>query len=333
MPAPNFELKGPLPSPSKNLERDPSVVSGRADPFVDDMTDDMKTVGPESSLDRTNSLLPASSDWPDATHRIRKQAALADSGGETADESFEMARNQVRAPADFDYETQPEDLKISTDPSKWKGVPQVLPSPMYLSQLTENRTLDIRGGGWVMIDVNKSRIMNVELFRSKAKSVNERRVIEAKYVDGSDVVNPSSAGFAIARGIPGLQPGGFEVFENPPCLVRFSNATKEEVCEVTVRGNKARFKFSPPIIPEEAPTPDFIFTDVYFDLGRGNWKKIVTFNETFHPIGDPNRDGYPDFLVESVTGYDESGDHVLLMSRVHDDLVDYVPYSARFKGH
>jgi hypothetical protein len=305
------------------------AVAGQADPFVDDMS----MIGPESPIGRSGSSLPSVDPWPMDNRRNRKQGASKDSGGDPADEPFEMARGQKRAPAEFEYEEAPEDLKISTEKSKWKGAPQLLPSPMYVSQLSDKRSLDIRGEGWVVIDVSNSQIKKVELFKSKAKAVNERRVIEAKYVDGSAVLNPSSSGFAIVRGIPNLEPGGFEVFENPPCLVRFSNASDEEFCDVTVRGNRARFKFSPPIVPAEGPQPDFIFTDVFFEVGRGNWKKIISFNESFQPIGDPNRDGYPDFLVESVTGYDESGVHVLLISQVQNETVEYVPYLARFKGH
>ncbi|CAN5652218.1 hypothetical protein BH10BDE1_BH10BDE1_26380 [soil metagenome] len=304
-------------------------VAGTADPFIDDMS----MVGPESLTGRSDSTLPLSNPWPNEGHHPRKQAASTNTGIDPADEPFEMARGKTRAPAQFDYETAPEDLKISTEPSKWRGVPQVLPSPMYVSQLKEKRSLDIRGGGWVMIDVNKSQITNVELFKAAPKASGERRVIEAKYADGNAIVNPNSAGFAIVRGVPGLLPGGFEVFENPPCLVRFSNANEEETCDVIVRGNRARFKFTPPVLPAEGPAPDFIFSDVFFETGRGTWKKIISFNESFHPLGDPNRDGYPDFLVESVTGYDESGVQVLLMSYAHDDIVEYVPYTTRFKGH
>lgn len=322
--APNAGPRG-APNVAPNIA---PTVAVNEDPFADDLS----MIGPDSPIGRSDSSLPFSSPWPTQVRRTQNPSERA-SEADPADEPIEMARGKVRAPAQFEYEAPPEDLKIDLNPSLWKGAPQLLPSPMYVSQLTERRALDIRGDGWVIIDVNRAQILKVELFKSRAGSINERRVIEAKYPGGSEVVNPNRAGFVIARGIPRLQPGGFEVFENPDCLTRFSNVRNEEICEVTVRGNKTRFKFKPPVPPAEGPLPDFMLSDVFVDMGKLGWKQITAFNENFYPLGDPNRDGYPDFLVESITGADESGVHILLMSEAGESGTDYTPYTARFKGY
>lgn len=283
------------------------------------------------AIENSRSHLPAAIPWPDMPESRRRKTATGPSVDDF-EEPIVMAAPREPATAEFSYESAPEDLKISQEPSLWKGGAQLLPEPMYVSQLDQKKSPDIRGGGWVAIDVAKSEIVPVELFKAPKRQGQSRRVIEAKYVDGR-AVSPTETGFPIVRGMPGLQPGQFHVFENPPCLVRYSGVSEEEVCEITLRGSKIRYKFEPPVIPEGETAPDFIFSNVYVDLGRGRWKKIASFNESFHPIGDANRDGAPDFYVESVTDFDESGSHVLLLSKSNQDEIDYTSYVARFKGH
>ena len=251
--------------------------------------------------------------------------------------------SQKRAPAaaevltdvstEVSIEAPKEDLKISLDPSTWKGGAQLLPNPLYISSVESPRGRDIRGGGWVVIDVANSKIEPVELFKNP-----KRGVIEAKYLDGRKVVNPTTTGFPVVRGVPGLNPGGFEVFENPPCAVRYSGVSETETCEVRWRNSKLHFKFEAPVLNLEEPAQDFIFTTVSIDVGPGDlsrarWEPVVSFNESFHPIGDANRDGYPDFYVESVTGYDESGVQHLVVSAVsgEDSVVSYSKVTTRFR--
>lgn len=285
-------------------------------------------------VERENSELPQATDGPEAGTKVRRSVS-GESLPEMESEEIGYVRGRKRALPEFSYEREPESLKISLTGSTWKGGPQVLPDPMFVSQLREKGTPDIRGGGWVVVDVVQSKITPVELFKAPARR-GANRMIEAKYIDGRSVVNPSETGFPIVRGVPGMQAGDIEVFENPPCLVRYSNSLEEENCDLVLRGSRFRFKFVPPKVDPEAPTPDFIFTEVLLETGRGRWTKIISFNESFHPIGDVNRDGAPDFYVRSVTAHDESGILTLLLSHSTSGNfaeTKYWPYSVRFKSH
>lgn len=235
-------------------------------------------------------------------------------------------------PTEIDLTAPVEDLKISLDASKWKGAAQLLPSPMYISQISDKPSGEIRGGGWLVVDVANSRILEVELFKSE-HSIQGRRVVEAKYPNGQRAVDPYNAGFPIVRGVKDLHVGGFEVFENPPCLVRAMNVNEEEICEVTLRGAKFRYKFSPPAGLAGNDGQEFPMADVSIETGPGRWKKIASFNESFQPLGDPNHDGIPDFYAESVTSLNESGFHLLLLSHEAGDEVEYRSYKALFKAN
>lgn len=287
----------------------------------------------EGQIGRVDSQLPAVTPWPASNGRARR-SINSEPLPEADVEDVGYIRGRKRALPEFSYEGPQEDLKISLTGSTWKGGPQVLPDPMFVNQLREKGNLDIRGGGWMVVDVVHSKITPVELFKAPPKS-GASRMIEAKYVDGRDVVNPTETGFPIVRGIPGMLAGGIEVFENPACLVRYSNSMEEETCDLVLRGTRFRFKFVPPAVDPEKPTPDFIFTDVMLETGRDRWTKIISFNESFHPIGDVNRDGAPDFYVRSVTSHDESGVLTLLLSTsTSGDTAQttYKPYNVRFKS-
>ena len=65
----------------------------------------------------------------------------------------------------------------------------------------------------------------------------------------------------------------------------------------------------------------------------GRWLEIGTFNESFTPIGDANRDGYPDFYLESLSETFSGGRHDLLISSPQGEGVVYTTYSARFIGN
>ncbi len=306
-------------------EPNPSAVSD--DVGVSQLASNGKETSSED-LGRMDSTLPEAVPWPEIPER--KKRSINSEPLPEVDEEIAMARGHRRQLPEVSFETPPEDLKISLGPSSWKGGPQILPDPMFVSQLREKGSLDIRGGGWLVVDIAQSKIVPVELFKAPKRAGDLRRVIEAKYVDGRDVVNPTDTGFPIIRGVYGMQPGGFEVFENPPCLVRYTTVNEEEICEVTLRNAKYRYKFSPPVLDPKEPVPDFIFSSVYLETARGQWKKIISFNESFHPIGDVNRDGAPDFYVKSVTAADESGTLTLLLSNQESN---YTPYNVRFRSH
>lgn len=335
-----------LVTPSKSLEESDfawnsanSQNDDESSPAASTAPDSQELViadnGPDGQgeISRVDSQLPNAESWPESNGRA-KRSINSEPLPETETDDIGYARGRKRALPEFSYEGPNEDLKISLTGSSWKGGPQVLPDPMFVNQLREKGSLDIRGGGWVVVDVVHSKITPVELFKAAPKP-GVARMIEAKYTDGRDVVSPTETGFAIVRGIPGMQAGGIEVFENPPCLVRYSNSTEEETCDLVLRGTRYRFKFVPPAVDPEKPTPDFIFTDVMLETGRGQWVKIMSFNESFHPIGDVNRDGAPDFYVRSVTAHDESGLLTLLLSNSTSGefaQTSYKPYNVRFKS-
>ena len=325
------------PSHAVAIEESPDFSAGNAN-TQDSGEASNGTGSTESDIGRVDSTLPEAVPWPEMPER-KKRSAKGEQPPEI-DEPIVMARGHRRKPAEFNFETPPEDLKISLGPSSWKGGPQILPAPMFVSQLREKGNLDIRGGGWLVVDVVQSKIVPVELFKAPKRVGHSSRVIEAKYTDGRDVVNPTETGFPIIRGVYGMQPGGFEVFENPPCLVRYTTVNEEEICEITLRNSKYRYKFEPPVLAPDAPVPEFIFSSVYLETSRGKWTKIISFNESFHPIGDVNRDGAPDFYVKSVTAADESGTLTLLLSNNHssnqssDDGVEtsYTTHQVRFRS-
>lgn len=227
-------------------------------------------------------------------------------------------------------------LKIQTDSIFWKGGAELLPNPLYVAQLGRTGTREIRGGGWAAIDVANSRITNVELYRAENDELG-RRVVEAKDLQGHLAMSPYRNGFPIVRGVRGLKPGRFEVFENPPCLVRAMVSQEDEDCEVEFHGEVFHYRFEAAQMNPNVST-EFPMGRVLFESDRGVWVEIASFNESFQPLGDPNRDGVPDFYAESVTTSDgasrESGYHVLLMSnrRSADEPIEYSSYTAPFRA-
>ncbi|MDX9730180.1 MAG: hypothetical protein RBT63_00280 [Bdellovibrionales bacterium] len=233
----------------------------------------------------------------------------------------------------------PEVLKIDTNGAFWNGAAQLLPNPLYVAQLGRKGFPDIRGGGWMAIDIARSEIVPVELFKAPISSYAPARLIEAKYMDGRplEIMNGMNTGFPVFRGLSGLVPGRFEVVENPPCLVRYAGVLEDEICRVRLSHPSAsignvQFKFEAPKPVEGVAPSEYPFSKVYVLSLRGQWREMASFNESFHPIGDPNRDGYPDFYVESVFDDGGNGQHVLLLSYEADDSVGYKVYRASFYG-
>ncbi len=230
-----------------------------------------------------------------------------------------------------------EDLRFDTNADLWNGNAQLLPNPMFLEQLNGKRSRDIRGGGWLVVDSAKGEIQNVELFKASSNKYTSRQAIEAKVVlsQGGRVLNTVNTGFPVVRGIPGLVSGKYEVAETPQCLVRYSIVMVDEICVVQrprASGGAFRFRFEAPLVGPDSEESEFKFTTVYIESPSGEWTEIGSFNESFVPIGDPNRDGVPDFYLESVTESNESGRHDLLISGQVGDVIQFTTYSARFLG-
>lgn len=240
-----------------------------------------------------------------------------------------IVRDRQYPVPEINLDVKEDSYKINLSRKHWKGNPQLLPSPMFVSQLRENKRGDIRGGGWIAIDIAKSQIIPVELFKGKSGA---HPVIEAKRLDGHEIVTSSNTGFPISRGIPDLLVGPIDVFENPPCLVRFGGVTETEICEVTLKALRIRYKFEPPFVAPDETRSDNALSTVWIDAGLGNWVQIGSFNENFYPLGDANHDGYPDFFSESVTGSDESGVQSLLMSHLSSDKIEYLSYETRYRS-
>ncbi len=260
-------------------------------------------------------------------HKARPVGRLPSS--EDATDGVGIVRDRESGVPELSLDQKEEDYKISLSPNKWNKTSQLLPNPMFVSQLRGRGAVEIRGGGWVAVDIAKSQIVPVELFRGKSGA---RPVIEARRLDGREIVTASNTGFPIVRGVSDLRVGNFEVFENPPCMVRFSGVTEDEVCEITLRNQRIRYRFEAPVLGTDAFRPDNVQSNVSIDVGRGNWVMVGSFNNNFHPIGDANRDGYPDFYAESVTGNDESGTQTLLISHLRDDSIEYISYEASFRS-
>lgn len=246
-------------------------------------------------------------------------------------------RNEKRMPANAEASESAEDLRFDTNVELWNGKAQLLPNPMFIEQLASKRARDVRGGGWMVIDSAKGEIQAVELFKASSKKYTSRQAIEAKIVlsQGGRVLNTVNTGFPIVRGIPGIVQGRYEVAELPQCLVRYAIVMADEVC-VAPRprgaGDSFRFRFEAPLVGPDSDDSEFKFTTVYIESPAGQWTEIGSFNESFTPIGDPNRDGVPDFYLESVTESNESGRHDLLISNQLGDVIQYTVYSARFLG-
>lgn len=244
---------------------------------------------------------------------------------------------EKRVPASSDSVASVDELRFDTNVDLWNGKAQLLPNPMFLEQLASKRARDVRGGGWMVIDSAKGEIQRVELFKASSKTYTSRQAIEAKVVlsQGGRVLNTVNTGFPIVRGIPGIVQGSYEVSETPQCLVRYSIVMTDEVCNVPRprgAGGSFRFRFEAPLVGPDSDDSEFKFTTVYIESPEGQWSEIGSFNESFTPIGDPNRDGVPDFYLESVTESNESGRHDLLISNLVGDVIQYTVYSARFLG-
>lgn len=242
-----------------------------------------------------------------------------------------------RLPANSESAGGVEELRFDTNVDLWNGKAQLLPNPMFLEQLASKRARDVRGGGWMVIDSAKGEIQRVELFKASSKTYTSRTAIEAKVVlsQGGRVLNTVNTGFPIVRGIPGIVQGSYEVSETPQCLVRYSIVMSDDVCNVPRprgAGGSFRFRFEAPLVGADSDDSEFKFTTVYIESPEGQWNEIGSFNESFTPIGDPNRDGVPDFYLESVTESNESGRHDLLISNLVGDVIQYTVYSARFLG-
>lgn len=246
-------------------------------------------------------------------------------------------RNERRLPANSEAADSVENLRFDTNVELWNGKAQLLPNPMFIEQLANKRARDVRGGGWMVIDSAKGEIQSVELFKASSKKYTSRQVIEAKTVlsQGGRVLNTVNTGFPIVRGIPEVVQGRYEVAETPQCLVRYAIVMTDEVCTVQRprgAGDSFRFRFEGPLVGPDSDDSEFKFTTVYIESPAGQWTEIGSFNESFTPIGDPNRDGVPDFYLESVTESNESGRHDLLISNQLGDIIQYTVYSARFLG-
>jgi hypothetical protein len=247
------------------------------------------------------------------------------------------SRSEKRLPANAEASESVEDLRFDTNVELWNGKAQLLPNPMFIEQLASKRARDVRGGGWMVIDSAKGEIQGVELFKASSKKYTSRQAIEAKIVlsQGSRVLNTVNTGFPIVRGIPGVVQGRYDVAETPQCLVRYAIVMTDEICNVPRprgAGDAFRFRFEAPLVGPDSDDSEFKFTTVYIESSAGQWTEIGSFNESFMPIGDPNRDGVPDFYLESVTESNESGRHDLLISNHVGDVIQYTVYSARFLG-
>lgn len=295
----------------------------------------MDDVGPESGAAEYGAL-PGAEGYPE-------QAAqgligrLAPHRRQTSDPAGSTSKTEKRVPANSESIENVEELRFDTNVDLWNGKAQLLPNPMFLEQLASKRARDVRGGGWMVIDSAKGEIQRVELFKASSKTYTSRTAIEAKVVlsQGGRVLNTVNTGFPIVRGIPGIVQGSYEVSETPQCLVRYSIVMTDDVCTVPRArgaGGSFRFRFEAPLVGADSDDSEFKFTTVYVESPEGQWNEIGSFNESFTPIGDPNRDGVPDFYLESVTESNESGRHDLLISNLVGDVIQYTVYSARFLG-
>ncbi len=314
----------------------------------------------ESSASSSQSLSPSSSE---ASVSIGGIDGVSEAGSaHPFDRAFPRSEPEpdvrnpvgVRKPANaqvWESEDSLQNLRFDDNEPLWNGRAQLLPNPMFVEQLTSKRMKAIRGGGWMAIDLARGEVWPVELFKSTSANFTSRAVIEAKVVrvaqDGHGrVLNTVNTGIPVVRGIAGVVPGVYEVPETPACLVRYSVVTKEEVCSAprprSAGGAQIRFRFEPPVasavVPEGGSADplsedgDFQFTTVYVESQPGKWLEIGNFNESFTPIGDANRDGYPDFYLESLSDSSSGGRHDLLISSPQGDGVVYTTYSARFIG-
>lgn len=262
---------------------------------------------------------------------------LAPNRRQTSEPTESSSKTEKRLPANSESAGNVEELRFDTNVDLWNGKAQLLPNPMFLEQLASKRARDVRGGGWMVIDSAKGEIQRVELFKASSKTYTSRTAIEAKVVlsQGGRVLNTVNTGFPIVRGIPGIVQGSYEVSETPQCLVRYSIVMTDDVCNVPRArgaGGSFRFRFEAPLVGADSDDSEFKFTTVYVESPEGQWSEIGSFNESFTPIGDPNRDGVPDFYLESVTESNESGRHDLLISNLVGDVIQYTVYSARFLG-
>ncbi len=290
-------------------------------------TDPARSVGSANS-DYAASSIPVGDSLSNYTNRKARPVGRMPSSEDETD-GMDFVRNRQYGVPELSLDQKEEDYKISLAPSKWDKTSQLLPNPMFVSQLRGRSAVEIRGGGWVAVDIAKSQIIPVELYRGKAGA---KPVIEARRLDGREIVTASNTGFPIVRGVSDLRVGKFEVFENPPCMVRFAGVTEDEICEITLRNVRIRYRFEAPALAPDAFRPDNVLSTVSIDVGLGQWLKIGSFNNNFYPIGDANRDGYPDFYAESVTGNDESGIQTLLISHLRDDTIEYISYEASFES-
>lgn len=255
---------------------------------------------------------------------------------DSVDQESEQAAENSN-PASFENVENPEELRFDTNQDLWNGTAQLLPNPMFVEQLVSKRARDIRGGGWMAIDSAKGEIQRVELFKASSKKYTSGQAIEAKVVLSQDgrVLNTVNTGFPIVRGIQGIVQGPFDVPEIPSCLVHYAIVMTDKICDVPRprgAGGALRFRFEAPLVGADSAESDFKFTTVYVESPEGEWTEIGSFNESFTPIGDPNRDGVPDFYLESVTESNERGWHDLLISNQTGDVIQYTVYSAAFLG-
>ncbi len=288
------------------------------------------TTGTQDSGTLNRAKLPFAEPMPassEASKRSRAPSAI-----DAPEAELNIVRDRKPAQTEVSIDSKEEDFRLSLAPSKWNGKPQLLPIPMLVSDMSEKRASDIRGPGWIAIDIAKSQIIPVELFKGLPKSGVAKAMIEARRLDGREVLSSMNTGFPIVRGVSDLRVGSFEVFENPPCSVRFGGVPETEMCEISLRNSKVRYKFEPPKVGEFDARSGLELSDVYIEVAPGRWKQIGSFNENFYPIGDANRDGFPDFYAESVTSNDNSGVQTLILSHQQGDSVDYLSYSARFRS-
>lgn len=305
-------------APSEELEKNGSGETEATETSTSKVTDNSPT------SDSEYGALPGADGYPE-------QAAQGLIG------RLAPNRKEKRKPANSETSESVDELRFDTDVELWNGKAQLLPNPMFTEQLASKRAQDVRGGGWMVIDSAKGEIQGVELFKAASKKYTSRQAIEAKVVlsQGGRVLNTVNTGFPIVRGIPGVVQGRYEVAETPQCLVRYSIVMTDDVCVVPRprgAGDSFRFKFEAPLVGPDSDDSEFKFTTVYIESPAGQWTEIGSFNESFTPIGDPNRDGVPDFYLESVTESNESGRHDLLISNQIGDIIQYTVYSARFLG-
>jgi hypothetical protein len=329
---------GPSLEPSLGASVDSSAGSSVTN---QESTSSVDSIGGIDGVSEAGSAHPFDRAFPRQEAEI--DAQTSSSGGD-------VARRPASAQA-WDGEDSLQNLRFDDNEPLWNGKAQLLPNPMFVEQLTSKRMKAIRGGGWMAIDLARGEIWPVELFKSTSVNFTSRAVIEAKVVrlaqNGQGrVLNTVNTGIPVVRGISGIVPGTYEVPETPACLVRYSVVTKEEVCSAmrprSAGGAQIRFRFEPPVassaIAEDGSVDplsedgDFQFTTVYVESQNGKWLEIGTFNESFTPIGDANRDGFPDFYLESLSDSSSGGRHDLLISSPSGDGVVYTTYSARFIG-